>query len=62
MTTYKLEHPGGTPVDPPTCRSSEGTSWNVGDVLYLGRRTRRIVAIRDDDADQPPRLVVEETG
>jgi hypothetical protein len=62
MTTYKLEHPDGTAVDPPTFRSSEGTSWNVGDVLHLGRRTRRIVAIRDNDADQPPRLVVEETG
>jgi hypothetical protein len=41
--TYKLEHPDGTAVDPPPFLSSDGTSWNVGDVLYLGRRTLRVV-------------------
>jgi hypothetical protein len=27
----------------------------------LGRRALRVVGVRDDDADQPPVLVVEET-
>jgi hypothetical protein len=62
MATYKLEHPDGTPADPPTFRSSEGTSWAVGDPLYLGRRTLRVVRVRDDDADQPPALVVEDVS
>jgi hypothetical protein len=26
----------------------------------MGRKTLRVIAIRDDDADQPPVLVVEE--
>jgi hypothetical protein len=57
--SFRLELADGTPADPPTFRSSAGTSWNVGDVLYLGRKTLRVVEIRDDDADQPPCLVVE---
>jgi hypothetical protein len=60
--TYKLEHPDGTPVDPPTFASSAGTSWDVGDPLYLGRRTLRVVATRlDEDSDGDPVsvLVVE---
>jgi hypothetical protein len=31
-----------------------------GDEIPLGRRTLRVVGIRDDDADQPPVLVVED--
>lgn len=34
-------------------------TWTPGDEIPLGRRTLRVVAIRDDDADQPPALVVE---
>jgi hypothetical protein len=30
------------------------------DTIHLGRRTLRVVAARDDDADQPPVLIVEE--
>ncbi len=48
----------GSPLE--SEESASGTSWNVGDPLYLGRRTLRVVAIRNDHADQPPRLVVEE--
>ena len=33
---YKLEHQDGTPADPPTFRSSPGTSWNAGDTIPLG--------------------------
>ena len=52
MTTYKLEHPDGTPVDPPTFRSATGTAWNVGDVLYLGPRTLRVTATRLDEGSE----------
>ena len=33
--------------------------WPAGSMIYLGTRTLRVVAIRDDDADQAPVLVVE---
>jgi len=59
--TYKLEYEDGTPADPPTMRSAAGVTWRPGDTVPLGaQRTLRVVAIRDDDADQPPRLVVED--
>jgi hypothetical protein len=62
--TYKLEHPDGTPVDPPTFQSAAGTSWNVGDPLYLGRRTLRVVDTRLDeslDGDPVQVLIVRST-
>jgi hypothetical protein len=37
-------------------------NWSVGDTIHLGGRTLRLVGHRDDDADQPPVLVVEEVG
>lgn len=58
--TYKLEHEDGTPADPPTFRTAAGVTWKAGDTIPLGRRTLRVVAVRDDDADQPPVLVVEQ--
>jgi hypothetical protein len=32
-----------------------------GDTIPLGRRTLRVVDVRDDETDQPPVLVVEDT-
>jgi hypothetical protein len=58
--TYKLEHQDGTPADPPSMRSAAGVTWRPGDMIPLGRKTLRVVAIRDDDADQAPSLVVED--
>ena len=58
--TYRFEHEDGTPADPPTFRSASGVAWRAGDTIPLGTRTLRVVAIRDDDADQPPALVVQE--
>jgi hypothetical protein len=57
---FRLELEDGTPADPPTFRSAPGVSWKAGDTIPLGRKTLRVVAIRDDDADQPPALVVED--
>jgi len=39
--------------------------WHPGDAILLGKRTLRVVGIRDDDADQPPALglkTVSESG
>jgi len=34
-------------------------NWRPGDTIPLGGSTLRVVEIRDDDAEQPPVLVVE---
>jgi hypothetical protein len=57
--TYRLEQEDGTPADPPTFRTAV-PNWRPGDTIPLGAgRTLRVIAIRDNDADQPPALVVE---
>jgi hypothetical protein len=58
---FRLETADGEPADPPTF-SAAVPNWGVGDTIPLGGRTLRVVGIRDDDADQPPALVVEEVG
>jgi hypothetical protein len=50
--TYRLEQEDGTPADPPTFKTVVPT-WRVGDTIPPRRRTLRVIAIRDDDADQP---------
>jgi hypothetical protein len=35
-------------------------SWHQGDEIPLPGRTLRVLGVRDDDADQPPALVVED--
>jgi hypothetical protein len=35
-------------------------NWRAGDVIPLGKRSLRVVKTRDDDADQPPVLIVED--
>ena len=56
---FKLETRDGEPAEPPTL-SSAVPNWRAGDSIPLGGRTLRVVGIRDDDAAQPPVLVVEE--
>jgi hypothetical protein len=56
---FRLEQDYEAPADPPTPRSAVPT-WNVGDTIPLGRRTLRVVGVRDDDADQAPVLVVKD--
>jgi hypothetical protein len=57
---FRLERSNGSPADPPTFRSSE-LNWRKGDTIFLNRRrTLRVLGVRDDDADQPPVLVVED--
>jgi hypothetical protein len=59
---FRLETTEGVPAEPPTLESAV-PNWRAGDEIPLGRhRTLRVVGIRDDDADQPPVLVVEDAG
>jgi hypothetical protein len=40
--------------------SSAMPNWAPGETIHFGHRTVRVVTVRDDDADRPPVLVVEE--
>jgi hypothetical protein len=54
-----LETVEGKPAEPPRL-SSAVPNWRVGDTIPLGHKALRVVGKRDDDADQPPVLVVED--
>ena len=58
---FRLEDEDGAPVEPHTFKTAV-PNWRAGDVIPLGGRSLRVVAVRDDDADQPPRLVVEDAA
>jgi hypothetical protein len=58
---FRLETAEGVPANPSTLESIV-PNWKAGDSIYLGHRTLRVVGIRDDDADQPPVLIVEEAA
>jgi hypothetical protein len=56
---FRLETADGAPAEPPTLHTA-APNWRPGDTIPLGRSTPRVLAIRDDDADAPPVLVVED--
>jgi hypothetical protein len=59
---FRLETPEGAPADPPTLEAAV-PDWRPGHSIYFGGgRTLRVVGTRDDDADQPPVLIVEEAS
>jgi hypothetical protein len=55
---FRLETTDGAPAEPPTLTSAV-PNWRSGDTIPLGQKTLRVLRVRDDDADQPPVLVVE---
>ncbi len=55
---FRLETTEGTPAEPPTLAAAV-PNWRPGDTIHLGRKALRVVRVQDDDADQPPVLVVE---
>jgi hypothetical protein len=60
MYRFRLQRTDGSPADPPTYRSTV-LNWRQGDKIPLtAERTLRVLGVRDDDADQPPALVVED--
>ena len=58
---FRLETADGAPAEPSTL-SSAVPNWSAGHTIHLGHKTLRVVDVRDDDADQPPVLVVEEVA
>jgi hypothetical protein len=57
---FRLETADGTSADPPKLESAV-PNWGSGDTIPLGAgKMLRVVDVRDDDADQPPVLVVED--
>ena len=56
---FRLEREDGTPAEPATFKTAL-PNWSPGDTIPLGQGALRVVAVRDDDADQPPALVVED--
>jgi hypothetical protein len=59
---FRLETADGEPAEPPTL-SSAVPNWRSGDTIPLGAdRMLRVVGVRDDAADQPPVLVVEDAA
>jgi hypothetical protein len=58
---FRLETPNGGPAEPPTLTSAV-PSWRPGDTIPLGSRTLRVIGVRDEDAEQPPVLVVEDVA
>jgi hypothetical protein len=60
--TFKLERLDGTPADPPSFKTSV-LVWKPGDTIPLGpNKTFQVVRVRDEDADQPPVLVVADAA
>jgi len=58
---FRLETEDGAPAEPSTL-SAAVPNWQAGDSICLGRRTLRVVAVRDENADRPPVLVVEDVS
>jgi hypothetical protein len=57
---FKLERTDGSPAEPSTL-SAAVPDWQPGHTIALGGgRMLRVVGVRDEDADQPPVLVVED--
>ena len=59
--TFLLETADGAPADPPTF-TTVAPLWRAGDTIPLGRRTLRVVDVRETETDEPTVLVVEEVG
>jgi hypothetical protein len=59
---FKRETRDGLPAEPPTL-SATVPNWKAADVIALGAgRALRVVELRDDEADCPPVLVVEDAA
>jgi hypothetical protein len=60
MYHFRLQRTDGSPADPPTYRSSTLNGGRATRFRFSAERTLRVLSVRDDDADQPPALVVED--
>jgi hypothetical protein len=58
---FRLETQEGVPAEPPTLKSAV-PNWRAGDMIPLGQRTLRVVDVTDEEAEEPPVLVVEDVA
>jgi hypothetical protein len=58
---FRLETEDGAPAEPRQL-TSVVPIWDAGDTIHLGKRTLRVIGKREDDADRPPVLIVEEVA
>jgi hypothetical protein len=58
---FRLETRDGMPAEPPTL-SAAVPNWRAGDTIHFGHKAMRVVGVRDDEADEPPVLVVEDVA
>jgi hypothetical protein len=58
---FRLETKDGMPAEPSTL-SAAVPNWRPGDAIYLGRRTLLVIGVRNDDAEEPPVLIVEDAA
>jgi hypothetical protein len=58
---FKLETTDGAPAEPSSF-SSAVPNWAPGHTIHFGHKTMRVVGVRDDDADSPPVLVIEDVA
>jgi hypothetical protein len=57
--TFKLVTVDGAPADPPSL-TTVAPKWEPGDTIPLGRRTLRVIGVRNTEADEPTELIVED--
>jgi hypothetical protein len=59
--TVLLETVDGAPADPPSF-TTIAPKWQPGDTIPLGKRTLRVVGVRNVDSDEPTELIVEDVS
>jgi hypothetical protein len=57
--TFRLVTGDGAPADPPSF-TTVAPKWEPGDTIPLGKRTLRVIGVRDGDVDETPGLIVED--
>jgi hypothetical protein len=58
---FRLETADGAEASSATL-SAAVPDWPDGSLVHLGTRTLRVIGRRDDDADKPPVLIVEDAA
>jgi hypothetical protein len=57
--TFELRRVDGRPADPPSFQTV-APLWRPGDTIPLGRRTLRVIEVREGNVERPTLLVVED--
>jgi hypothetical protein len=59
MCRFALVTVDGAPADPPSL-TTVAPKWEPGDMIPLGKRTLRVIGVRNIDSDEPTELIVED--